>query len=83
MEEGGKKGGIGLTGGRSRVKRKDGRGGLGSRKQGGKVGEQGGKEGSRAGWEGGGKLRGRKRVERKDGGYLGGRSRMERKDGGG
>ena len=47
MEEGGKKGGIGLTGGKSRVKRKDGRGGLGSRKQ-------GGKEGSRAGWEGGG-----------------------------
>ena len=36
-----------LTGGKSRVKRKDGRGGLGSRKQ-------GGKEGSRAGWEGGG-----------------------------
>ena len=54
MEEGGKKEGIGLTGGRSRVKRKDGRGGIGSRKQGGKVGEQGGKEGSRAGWEGGG-----------------------------
>ena len=32
------------TGGRSRVKRKDGRERLGSRKQGGKEGEQGGKE---------------------------------------